>query len=129
MVSFDDFIMEPGVPIYAQIIRYVKGAVAAGAVADGEELPSRRVLSALLGVNPNTIQKAYRLLEEEGLIRSHPGAKSYVSAPPERAAAIRGELLAAEARRAAEALRRMGLDRGAALELIGRLWDEGEEET
>ena len=129
MVSFDDFIMEPGVPIYAQIIRYVKGAVAAGAVADGEELPSRRVLSALLGVNPNTIQKAYRLLEEEGLIRSHPGAKSYVSAPPERAAAIRGELLAAEARRAAEALQRMGLDRGAALELIGRLWDEGEEET
>jgi len=129
LVSFDDFIMEPGVPIYAQIIRYVKGAVAAGAVADGEELPSRRVLSALLGVNPNTIQKAYRLLEEEGLIRSHPGAKSYVSAPPERAAAIRGELLAAEARRAAEALRRMGLDRGAALELIGRLWDEGEEET
>ena len=129
MVSFDDFIMEPGVPIYAQIIRYVKGAVAAGAVADGEELPSRRVLSALLGVNPNTIQKAYRLLEEEGLIRSHPGAKSYVSAPPERAAAIRGELLAAEARRASEALRRMGLDRGAALELIGRLWDEGEEET
>ena len=76
MVSFDDFIMEPGVPIYAQIIRYVKGAVAAGVVADGEELPSRRVLSALLGVNPNTIQKAYRLLEEEGLIRSHPGAKS-----------------------------------------------------
>ena len=129
MVSFDDFIMEPGVPIYAQIIRYVKGAVAAGTVADGEELPSRRVLSALLGVNPNTIQKAYRLLEEEGLIRSHPGAKSYVSAPPERAAGIRGELLAAEARRAAEALRRMGLDRGAALELIGRLWDEGEEET
>ena len=129
MVSFDDFIMEPGVPIYAQIIRYVKGAVAAGAVADGEELPSRRVLSALLGVNPNTIQKAYRLLEEEGLIRSHPGAKSYVSAPPERAAAIRGELLAAEARRAALALRRMGLDRGTALEIIGRLWDEGEEET
>ena len=103
--------------------------VGEGTVADGEELPSRRVLSALLGVNPNTIQKAYRLLEEEGLIRSHPGAKSYVSAPPERAAAIRGELLAAEARRAAEALRRMGLDRGAALELIGRLWDEGEEET
>lgn len=129
MVSFDDFVMEPGVPIYAQIIRYVKGLVAAGTVVDGEELPSRRVLSALLGVNPNTIQKAYRLLEEEGLIRSHPGAKSYISAPSERAAAIRGELLAAEARRAAEALRRMGLDRGAALELIGRLWDEGEEET
>lgn len=129
MVSFDSFVMEPGVPIYAQIVRFVKGAVAAGTVADGEELPSRRVLSALLGVNPNTIQKAYRLLEEEGLIRSHPGAKSYVSAPPERAAAIRRELLAAEARRAAAALRRMGLDRETALDWIGRLWDEGKEEA
>ena len=129
MVTFENFAAEDGLPIYLQIIRYVKRGVAAGSIAAGEELPSRRVLSALLGVNPNTIQKAYRLLEEEGLIRSHPGAKSYVSAPPERAAAIRGELLAAEARRAAEALRRMGLDRGAALELIGRLWDEGEEET
>ena len=38
-------------------------------------------------------------------------------------------VLARQARRAAEALRRMGLDRGTALELIGRLWDEGEEET
>ena len=50
LVSFDDFIMEPGVPIYAQIISYVKAAVAAGAVADGEALPSRLVLSARLGV-------------------------------------------------------------------------------
>ena len=129
MVSFDDLVLLDGVPIYQQILRHIKLGIAGGTIAPGDALPSRRVVSALLGVNPNTIQKAYRLLEEEGLIRSHPGAKSYVSAPPERAAAIRGELLAAEARRAAEALRRMGLDRGAALELIGRLWDEGEEET
>lgn len=129
MISFEGFSPAEGSPIYLQIVRYVQRRLVAGTIRPGDELPSRRALSALLGVNPNTIQKAYRLLEEEGLIRSHPGAKSYVSAPPERAAAIRGELLAAEARRAAEALRRMGLDRGAALELIGRLWDEGEEET
>ena len=116
-------------PIYLQIIRYLERGIAAGTVRDGDELPSRRVLSARLGVNPNTIQKAFRALEEAGVITSRAGAKSEVSLTPERAAAIRGELLAAEARRAAEALRRMGLDRGAALELIGRLWDEGEEET
>ena len=39
MVSFDDFIMEPGVPIYAQIIRYVKGAVAAMAFTARRFLP------------------------------------------------------------------------------------------
>ena len=78
MISFESFIMEDGRPIYLQIILFVKRGIIAGVIADGEELPSRRVLSALLGVNPNTVQKAYRMLEEEGLIQSHSGAKSYV---------------------------------------------------
>lgn len=129
MVSFDDFIMEPGVPIYAQIIRYVKGAVAAGTVADGEELPSRRVLSALLGVNPNTVQKAYRLLEEEGLITSRSGAKSEVCAPPDRAEALRAKLLEQEITGFVRSLRQSGLEKEAALELIDRLWDRKEEEA
>ena len=66
MISFDDFLLLPGTPIYWQIILYLKRGIAAGTVANGDELPSRRTLSALLGVNPNTVQKAYRLLEEEG---------------------------------------------------------------
>ena len=78
MISFEDFVMEPGVPIYLQILRYIKRGVAAGTIRDGDELPSRRVLSALLGVNPNTVQKAYRVLEEEALIESHTGARSYM---------------------------------------------------
>ena len=76
MIQFDSFMQAEGVPIYQQIIRYVKQGIAAGTIRDGEELPSRRVLSALLGVNPNTVQKAYRLLEEEGLIQSRSGAKA-----------------------------------------------------
>ena len=67
MVDFSAFVPEDGLPIYLQIIRHVKRAIAAGTVQAGDELPSRRVLSAQLGVNPNTVQKAYRLLEEEGL--------------------------------------------------------------
>ena len=71
MLSFSHLILADGVPIYQQILRYVKLGIAGGTIAHGEELPSRRVVSALLGVNPNTVQKAYRLLEEEGLILSH----------------------------------------------------------
>ena len=72
MISFDSFVMEEGVPLYQQILLYVKRGIAGGTIQDGDELPSRRVLSALLGVNPNTVQKAYRLLEEEGQIgRAH----------------------------------------------------------
>ena len=54
MIQFDSFMQAEGVPIYQQIIRYVKQGIAAGTIRDGEELPSRRVVSALLAVNPNT---------------------------------------------------------------------------
>ena len=68
LVSFDRFSLAEGSPIYSQIIRFIKAGIVAGTIADGDEFPSRRALSALLGVNPNTIQKACRLLEEEGLL-------------------------------------------------------------
>ena len=84
------------------------------------------MLSARLGVNPNTVQKAYRLLEEAGLIASHAGAKSYVSASLERIEAVRAELLVSDVRRLAAALRQTGVSREEAQALLGRLWDEDE---
>lgn len=123
MISFDNFIMEDGSPIYMQILRFVKRGVAAGSVGDGYELPSRRVLSALLGVNPNTVQKAYRLLEEEGIIQSQSGAKSYMVLNEEIIERIREELLENDARRIVSAMRQMGISKNEALELIDRYWE------
>ena len=123
MISFDDFIMEDGTPIYLQIILFVKRGIIAGLICDGDELPSRRVLSALLGVNPNTVQKAYRMLEEENLIQSHSGAKSYVvlnSAVKER---IRSELLESDAKSVVSAMRQMGLSKADAVALIEKYWE------
>ena len=125
MIQFDSFMQAEGVPIYQQIIRYVKQGIAAGTIRDGEELPSRRVLSALLGVNPNTVQKAYRLLEEEGLIQSRSGAKSCVAADEAARARVRGDLLREEAQSVVAAMKRMGLSRQEALDLIARHWEEG----
>lgn len=128
MIQFDSFMQAEGVPIYQQIIRYVKQGIAAGTIRDGEELPSRRVLSALLAVNPNTVQKAYRQLEEEGLIQSRPGAGSCVTASPEQIDGIRKELLRTEVRETAAAMKRMGLMKEEALALLERLYDEEGEE-
>lgn len=124
MVSFESFVQTDGVPIYVQIIRHIKQAIVAGTVCDGEEMPSRRVLSALLGVNPNTVQKAYRMLEEEGLITSHSGAKSYISLSEEKVEAVRAELMAGVVRTLVDAVRNMGVSREEALALVGKLWDE-----
>lgn len=126
MLAFDAFRMEEGVPIYLQIMRFVERSVAAGTARDQEELPSRRTLSALLGVNPNTVQKAYRLLEEEGLILSHTGAKSTVVADEAAQSRVRGELLQAEVRDTIAAMKHMGLSRQEALALVDQLWKEGE---
>lgn len=123
MITFESFLMEDGIPIYLQILLYIKRGVVSGAIADGDELPSRRVLSALLGVNPNTVQKAYRLLEEEGLIASHSGAKSCMVLPRETVARVRSELLAGDARAMTAALKQMGLTKDEALSLIENYWE------
>ena len=128
MIDFSGFRAEDGSPIYVQLVRYVKRGVVSGAIGDGDELPSRRVVSALLGVNPNTVQKAYRALEDEGLIESHAGAKSRVSLTPEKREAVRQYLLSREALAAVRALKGAGLGRARALELISQLWDEEAEE-
>lgn len=124
MVSFESFVQTDGVPIYVQIIRHIKQAIVAGTVHDGDEMPSRRVLSALLGVNPNTVQKAYRMLEEEGLVTSHSGAKSYISLTEEKMEAVRAELMTGVVRTLVDAVRNMGVSREEALALVSKLWDE-----
>ena len=127
MISFENFAMEDGSPIYLQILRHIKRGVIAGNVCNGDELPSRRVLSALLGVNPNTVQKAYRMLEEEGLIISHSGAKSYMSLNNEKVQAIRRELLENDTINAIRMLSQMGVGKKEAISLIEEYWDRSEE--
>ena len=122
MITFEKFIMDDSGPIYAQIVRYVKRGIVAGNIVDGDEMPSRRVLSSLLGVNPNTIQKAYRILEEEGIIQSHAGAKSYVVLEPEKVTKIRSELIESDVGAIIGAMKQSGVSKEEALELIGRLW-------
>ena len=123
MVLFDDFVSEDGLPIYVQIVRHIKRGIGSGRVVDGDEVPSRRVLSALLGINPNTIQKAYAILEGEGLMESRAGAKSYMRLNEDSICQVRGELLALEVDAVVGALKQMGLSREEALALIEAHWN------
>jgi len=123
VISFEHFTMEDGVPIYLQILRYIKREAVAGVIRDGDELPSRRVLSTRLAVNPNTVQKAYRMLEDEDLIVSHAGAASVMKLDEEKLAALRTELVEEDAMGAIRAWQQMGLTKGEVLALIEKLWE------
>lgn len=124
MISFEDFILEDDSPIYLQIIQYVKRGIVSGAIVNGEEMISRRALSALLGVNPNTIQKAYHMLEEEGIIRSRVGAKSCVEVDEAMKERIRLALLSQDTISWVQAMKQMGVDLEEAVKLAGETWDK-----
>lgn len=67
------------VPVYAQIVDQVKRAIAAGSLRQGDGLPSLRETALKLRINPLTVGKAYKLLEQDGLIETRHGLGSYVT--------------------------------------------------
>ena len=68
-----------GQPIYEQLYQSITRLAALGAMEQNEQLPSVRALAQELGVNPNTVQKAYRMLEHDGIIVSVPGKGSFLA--------------------------------------------------
>lgn len=66
-------------PIYEQLYQNITRLAALGALTSNEQLPSVRALAQELGVNPNTVQKAYQLLERDGIIYSVPGKGSFIA--------------------------------------------------
>jgi GntR family transcriptional regulator len=69
-----------GVPIYLQLVGQVKHAIEIGALRPGDQLPSIRPLAEELVINVNTVAKAYRELESEGVIELRQGAGAFVAA-------------------------------------------------
>ena len=66
-------------PVYQQIIDQVKRDIALGRLGKDERLPTVRQLAGQLTINPNTISKAYRQMEQEGIITTRPGAGTFVA--------------------------------------------------
>src|SRR5450756_1132281 len=75
-----EFYVNPydGVPVYLQIIQLVRNGVALGTLHPGDQLPTVRELAVKLAVNPNTVAKAYRDLEREGMVETVSGKGTVV---------------------------------------------------
>ncbi|MFC1757560.1 GntR family transcriptional regulator [Planctomycetota bacterium] len=67
------------IPIYRQLIDQIRAGVARGKLSPGVQLPSVRAMSRELVVNPNTIAKAYGVLEQEGVLMTRPGKGVFVA--------------------------------------------------
>jgi GntR family transcriptional regulator len=72
--------LHSGMPVYRQIIDQVRGGIASGLLAAGDQLPTVRQLAVDLAINPNTVVRAYRELEFGGLLETHQGTGTFISA-------------------------------------------------
>jgi GntR family transcriptional regulator len=86
-----------GVPIYTQIVEQVKQQLVSGLLKPGDQLPTVRALALELRVNFNTVARAYRLLDEAGVISTQQGRGTYILEipPPERTDKLRQQALEA----------------------------------
>ncbi len=87
------FLINNREPVYLQVVRYFKEQIATGKLTGGQEIPSRRELASLLKINPNTAQKAYKEMEEHGLIYTERNFPSRITTDENVLSSVREELI------------------------------------
>lgn len=108
-----------GRPIYEQVRDGMRQLIVAGAIMPGDKLPSVRSLAGQLAINPNTIQRAYEALEQDGYVYSVPGKGSFAALREEIDQRRKAELLLQLERTAGE-LHYLGVPLEELLELVTR---------
>lgn len=124
MVSFTGLKFHDRAPVYQQIAEHLKRQILLGVVQDGDAMPSRRELAAQTGINPNTAQKAYRLMTEEGYLRTEGNNVSTVCLTPDVRERIENELTRGLVQRFVEEAQENHLSYKKVIALVSELWDE-----
>ncbi len=118
------------VPVYEQIIRQIEGLILSGQLKPGDALPSVRGLATELGVNPNTIQKAYAELDHRGMTTSVPGRGSFLREDAmEQLTAFLNETALPEFKNMLRGMMIAGANREQILDFVGKLVDELDKES
>ncbi|MBM7644630.1 GntR family transcriptional regulator [Scopulibacillus daqui] len=80
-------------PLYEQILEQIRSALAKGEIGLGEKIPSVREMAHALKINPNTVMRAYKELERDGLTEKRRGQGTFVTTSEERVKTFRAELV------------------------------------
>ena len=114
-------------PLYEQLVEQLRRQLFLGAAQAGQALPSVRQLATELGINPNTIQKAYRRMEAEGMIVSVPGKGSFISDDLADMLKKQRDEQIQKTRQETLTCREMGLDKETIKRLTDEVFKEGDE--
>ncbi|MBD2871361.1 GntR family transcriptional regulator [Paenibacillus arenilitoris] len=114
-------------PVYLQVVRHFKERIATGRLSAGQVVPSRRELGALMKINPNTVQKAYKEMEEQRLIMTEGNSPSKVTSDAEVLSRIRAELLGEAVQAFVASVRKIDVPIDELLQLVKRKYEEAPE--
>lgn len=123
MISFQGLTLHKKESVYLQIISYVKQLMLSGKVENYEEMPSRRVVALTLSINPNTVQKAYKILEEEGIIKTIGNVKSVVIMSEDNLNHIKQEFMEETVSRFVSDCKSGGMNFQEIVALLAKKWD------
>ena len=116
------------IPIYHQIVRQVKHAVASGRLKPGDRMPSQRDLAGKLIISHLTVKKAYDLLEAEGVITTRRGRGTFVADAPDSDLRAEGlEQLRTRVRELADVARLLGVEREDCVDMLSKAWQKEKE--
>ena len=113
-------------PLYEQLVEQLRRQIVLGGMKAGAAMPSVRQLATELGINPNTIQKAYRRMEEEGMILSIPGKGSFVSDDLADMLTNQREDQRSKAKQMLQSCREMGLTKEEITQMVEEIYKEGD---
>ena len=126
MLNFQDLKLNNRTPVYIQIAFYVKQQILLGKVSSGDPLPSRREIATQLNINPNTAQKAFKLMEDEGYVITNGNQGSVIYIDENVYSRIKTELTQNMLKDFISTAKAIGLSFKDVNELISKYWDEGE---
>lgn len=111
-------------PVYIQVMRYFKEKIATGELKPGEEIPSRRQLAQQMKINPNTVQRAYREMEEQDLIYTEGNLPSRITKDETVLKAVREELVLEAVHTFISSVRSINVPLDEALSLVKKNYEE-----
>ena len=109
-------------PIYEQIVNEIKNNILTGKLKAQEQIPSIRELAHTLGINPNTVTKAYRILEREKMIETYSTNGTFITNKLEKIMESEKEKSLEKMKQTLEIIKKLGVSKEAILERVDNIW-------
>ena len=122
MNPFTDIKLNHDSPVYQQLCLHIKRKILKGELVNAQELPSRREVAASLSINPNTVQKAYKTMEEEGCLKTIANVKSVIIVDEKQKEKIQSELIDQMISEFIEQCKEAGIGQQRVIDLLIQQW-------